>query len=166
MFMSAFWHGAHAGYYLCIMSVPPHLLVEDLYVKLFMKNAGAKVKYNIGDTHRSENGYNYKTKTSCVLYSNRFVLSFSFQFQRFLNLMFWFMRMQGFAYMSITFQLLTIDAAIRYWSSIYYCYHWLLAALYIIGLVLQMQRSKGDFHTEAVQHNFNAIDPPKSKKTE
>lgn len=45
MFMSAFWHGAHAGYYLCIMSVPPHLVVEDLYVKLFMKTAGPHVSF-------------------------------------------------------------------------------------------------------------------------
>lgn len=45
MFMSAFWHGAHAGYYLCIMSVPPHMVVEDLYVKLFMKTAGPHVSY-------------------------------------------------------------------------------------------------------------------------
>ena len=68
--------------------------------------------------------------------------------------------------MSITFQLLTIEAALRYWSSIYYCYHWILAALYIIGLIFQFQKSKGTVQTETLEQDFNAIDPPKLKKNE
>lgn len=77
------------------------------------------------------------------------------------------MRVQGFAYMSITFQLLTIDAALRYWGSIYFCYHWTLGLLYIIGLIIQLRRSKSrEAVQQAVQHDFHAIDPPKIQKTE
>lgn len=129
MFMSAFWHGAHAGYYLCIMSVAPHLVVEDLYVKLFLNDAGPKLRH-------------------------------------FMNFMIWFMRLQGFGYMSITFQLLSIDAALRYWGSIYYCYHWVLGSLYVAGLVVQFRRPKRPTPAVSVQHNFHAIDPPKLSKTE
>lgn len=39
VFVSAYWHGVYAGYYLCICSVPTYLPVEDLYIKLFYKNA-------------------------------------------------------------------------------------------------------------------------------
>lgn len=39
MFVSAFWHGVYAGYYLCLCSAPLYLPVEDLYVKLFRKDA-------------------------------------------------------------------------------------------------------------------------------
>ncbi|KAG8226558.1 hypothetical protein J437_LFUL000641, partial [Ladona fulva] len=39
MFMSAVWHGVYAGYYLCLCSVPFYLPVEDLYDKLYRKQA-------------------------------------------------------------------------------------------------------------------------------
>lgn len=44
MFVSAFWHGVYSGYYICICSVPIYLIVEDLYVKLFIKNNEGKVR--------------------------------------------------------------------------------------------------------------------------
>ncbi|XP_067006085.1 lysophospholipid acyltransferase 7 isoform X2 [Anabrus simplex] len=37
VFVSAYWHGVYAGYYLCICSAPTYLPVEDLYVKLILK---------------------------------------------------------------------------------------------------------------------------------
>ncbi|XP_049853119.1 lysophospholipid acyltransferase 7 isoform X1 [Schistocerca gregaria] len=39
MAVSAYWHGVHAGYYLCMCTVPFYLPVEDLYVRLFRKDA-------------------------------------------------------------------------------------------------------------------------------
>ncbi|XP_046393974.1 lysophospholipid acyltransferase 7-like [Ischnura elegans] len=39
MFMSSIWHGVYAGYYLCLCSVPFYLPVEDLYDRLFRKEA-------------------------------------------------------------------------------------------------------------------------------
>lgn len=37
--VSALWHGVYAGYYFCIFAAPFYLPVEDLYVKLFIKDA-------------------------------------------------------------------------------------------------------------------------------
>lgn len=37
--VSALWHGVYAGYYFCICAAPFYLPVEDLYVKLFIKDA-------------------------------------------------------------------------------------------------------------------------------
>ena len=34
MMVSSIWHGVYAGYYLCLMSVPMYLPVEDVYVKI------------------------------------------------------------------------------------------------------------------------------------
>lgn len=34
MLVSSLWHGVHAGYYLCLLSVPLYLPAEDLMVKL------------------------------------------------------------------------------------------------------------------------------------
>ncbi|XP_055638497.1 lysophospholipid acyltransferase 7 [Toxorhynchites rutilus septentrionalis] len=43
--VSAIWHGVHAGYYFCICAAPFYLPIEDLYVKLFIKDAtGTKLK--------------------------------------------------------------------------------------------------------------------------
>lgn len=37
--VSALWHGVHAGYYFCICGAPFYLPIEDLYMKLFIKDA-------------------------------------------------------------------------------------------------------------------------------
>ncbi|XP_058448557.1 lysophospholipid acyltransferase 7 [Malaya genurostris] len=43
--VSAIWHGVYAGYYFCICAAPFYLPVEDLFVKLFIKEAtGIKLK--------------------------------------------------------------------------------------------------------------------------
>lgn len=43
--VSAIWHGVYAGYYFCICGAPFYLPIEDLYVKLFIKDAtGTKLK--------------------------------------------------------------------------------------------------------------------------
>ncbi|XP_071444168.1 lysophospholipid acyltransferase 7-like [Hetaerina americana] len=44
MFMSSVWHGVYAGYYLCLCSVPFYLPVEDLYDKLFRREATGLVR--------------------------------------------------------------------------------------------------------------------------
>ncbi|KAK7872885.1 hypothetical protein R5R35_006751 [Gryllus longicercus] len=44
MFVSAYWHGVYAGYYLCLCSAPTYLPVEDLYVKLFYKDSTGLAK--------------------------------------------------------------------------------------------------------------------------
>lgn len=38
MLVSAAWHGVYTGYYICIGCVPFYLPIEDIYVKLFIKN--------------------------------------------------------------------------------------------------------------------------------
>lgn len=37
--VSALWHGVYAGYYFCICAAPFYLPLEDLYYKLFIKDA-------------------------------------------------------------------------------------------------------------------------------
>ncbi|XP_055541308.1 lysophospholipid acyltransferase 7 [Wyeomyia smithii] len=37
--VSAIWHGVYAGYYFCICGAPFYLPIEDLYFKLFIKDA-------------------------------------------------------------------------------------------------------------------------------
>jgi hypothetical protein len=34
MTVSAVWHGVYIGYYLCLMSAPMYLPVEDVYVEI------------------------------------------------------------------------------------------------------------------------------------
>jgi len=34
MTVSSIWHGVYVGYYLCLMSAPMYLPVEDVYVKI------------------------------------------------------------------------------------------------------------------------------------
>lgn len=48
--VSAIWHGVYAGYYFCILGVPFYLAVEDVYVKLYLKDNKGLVrilKFNI-----------------------------------------------------------------------------------------------------------------------
>lgn len=46
--VSSFWHGVYAGYYVCLCSVPPYLILEDLLVKVFIKeNSGWVITQNI-----------------------------------------------------------------------------------------------------------------------
>lgn len=44
MLVSAAWHGVYTGYYACIGGAPFYLLVEDVYVKLFIKNNTGMVR--------------------------------------------------------------------------------------------------------------------------
>lgn len=45
MLVSAFWHGMYSGHYVCIGLVPFYLALEDVYVKLFLKdNTGLSLK--------------------------------------------------------------------------------------------------------------------------
>lgn len=45
MLVSAFWHGMYTGHYVCIGLVPFYLALEDVYVKLFIKdNTGMSLK--------------------------------------------------------------------------------------------------------------------------
>ncbi|XP_053607344.1 lysophospholipid acyltransferase 7 [Plodia interpunctella] len=45
LFVSVIWHGFHAGYFFCIYFCPFYLMAEDIYYKLYYKNAiGLKKK--------------------------------------------------------------------------------------------------------------------------
>jgi len=40
MTVSAIWHGVYVGYYLCLMSAPLYMPVEDVYVKISKDTTG------------------------------------------------------------------------------------------------------------------------------
>jgi Predicted membrane protein len=40
MTVSSVWHGVYVGYYLCLMSAPMYLPVEDVYVKIRRETTG------------------------------------------------------------------------------------------------------------------------------
>ncbi|KAF5285875.1 hypothetical protein FQA39_LY04336 [Lamprigera yunnana] len=45
MLLSAYWHGVYVGHYICLGLAPFYLLIEDLYVKLLLKdNSGTSLK--------------------------------------------------------------------------------------------------------------------------
>ncbi|PNF42393.1 hypothetical protein B7P43_G02550 [Cryptotermes secundus] len=44
MTVSAIWHGVYLGYYLCLMSAPMYLPVEDVYVKIRKDTTGWEAK--------------------------------------------------------------------------------------------------------------------------
>lgn len=44
MMVSSIWHGVYAGYYLCLMSAPMYLPVEDVYVKIRNGTTGLEAK--------------------------------------------------------------------------------------------------------------------------
>ncbi|XP_068631762.1 lysophospholipid acyltransferase 7-like [Battus philenor] len=50
LFVSVIWHGFHAGYFFCIYFCPFYLMAEDIYFKLFYKNATGLKKKIIGFT--------------------------------------------------------------------------------------------------------------------
>ncbi|KAI5652014.1 MBOAT, membrane-bound o-acyltransferase family domain-containing protein [Phthorimaea operculella] len=48
LFVSVIWHGTHAGYFFCIYFCPFYLMAEDIYYKLFYKDATGTKKKIIG----------------------------------------------------------------------------------------------------------------------
>jgi lysophospholipid acyltransferase 7 len=44
MTVSSVWHGVYVGYYLCLMSAPMYLPVEDVYVKIRKGTTGLEAK--------------------------------------------------------------------------------------------------------------------------
>ncbi|XP_013199840.2 lysophospholipid acyltransferase 7 [Amyelois transitella] len=48
LFVSVIWHGFHAGYFFCIYFCPFYLMAEDIYYKLYYKNATGMKKKIIG----------------------------------------------------------------------------------------------------------------------
>ncbi|XP_011554803.3 lysophospholipid acyltransferase 7 [Plutella xylostella] len=48
LFVSVIWHGFHAGYFFCIYACPFYLMAEDIYYKLYYKNATGTTKKVIG----------------------------------------------------------------------------------------------------------------------
>ncbi|PSN54449.1 Lysophospholipid acyltransferase 7 [Blattella germanica] len=45
MTISAIWHGVYLGYYLCLMSAPMYLPIEDVYVKIRRDTTGLEAKF-------------------------------------------------------------------------------------------------------------------------
>ncbi|KDR10082.1 Lysophospholipid acyltransferase 7 [Zootermopsis nevadensis] len=45
MTISAIWHGVYIGYYLCLMSAPMYLPVEDVYIKIRKDATGLEAKF-------------------------------------------------------------------------------------------------------------------------
>ncbi|KPJ08187.1 Lysophospholipid acyltransferase 7 [Papilio machaon] len=48
LFVSVIWHGYHAGYFFCIYFCPFYLMAEDIYYKLYYKDATGTKKKIIG----------------------------------------------------------------------------------------------------------------------
>ncbi|CAK1547128.1 unnamed protein product [Leptosia nina] len=48
LFVSVIWHGLHAGYFFCIYFCPFYLMAEDIYYKLYYKDATGTKKKIIG----------------------------------------------------------------------------------------------------------------------
>ncbi|CAK1596056.1 unnamed protein product [Parnassius mnemosyne] len=48
LFVSVIWHGFHAGYFFCIYFCPFYLMAEDIYYKLYYKDATGMKKKIIG----------------------------------------------------------------------------------------------------------------------
>ncbi|XP_063362125.1 lysophospholipid acyltransferase 7-like [Cydia amplana] len=48
LFVSVIWHGFHAGYFFCIYACPFYLMAEDIYYKLYYKEATGMKKRIIG----------------------------------------------------------------------------------------------------------------------
>lgn len=48
LFVSVIWHGFHAGYFFCIYFCPFYLMAEDIYYKLYYKDATGTKKKIIG----------------------------------------------------------------------------------------------------------------------
>ncbi|CAD0199195.1 unnamed protein product [Chrysodeixis includens] len=48
LFVSVIWHGYHAGYFFCIYACPFYLMAEDIYYKLYYKDATGTKKKVVG----------------------------------------------------------------------------------------------------------------------
>ncbi|CAB3224078.1 unnamed protein product [Arctia plantaginis] len=48
LFVSVIWHGYHAGYFFCIYACPFYVMAEDIYYKLYYKDATGMKKKIIG----------------------------------------------------------------------------------------------------------------------
>lgn len=48
LFVSVIWHGFHAGYFFCIYFCPFYLMAEDIYYKLYYKDATGRKKKVLG----------------------------------------------------------------------------------------------------------------------
>lgn len=47
LFVSVIWHGFHAGYFFCIYFCPFYLMAEDIYYKLYYKEATGLVSFGL-----------------------------------------------------------------------------------------------------------------------
>ena len=54
----------------------------------------------------------------------------------------WFFKMRGFDYMCMGFLLLTLDATITYWKSIYFTGHIFVVMFLLIGLAFKPRKAK------------------------
>lgn len=121
-FVSSIWHGVYAGYYVCLCSVPPYLILEDLLVKVFIKeNSGWVVR---------------------VYFANIIVLYCNFQSRTIWDWIIRFLRMNYYSYFSIAFHLLHVGVVIRFYNSIYHCGLILAIILYGIGIFTLKRRKK------------------------
>nr|CAD7567533.1 unnamed protein product [Timema californicum] len=81
------------------------------------------------------------------LYARHLRKKVSSTFGKIFDFMLCYIRMLSFSYMGITFILLRIDAAFKYWASIYFACHILWAVLYVVGFVL-IKRGKKKVDTD------------------
>ena len=113
MTVSAFWHGVHPGYYLSFLTIPPHRVAEDMMAAAFRGGRSGVTDGGL-ESWRS--------------------LIFDW--------VAWFFKMRSFEYMCMGFLLLGFRETLRYWYSIYFLGHIIIAVFIFIGYWFRPRRSR------------------------
>lgn len=108
MFVSAYWHGIHLGYYMGMVTTTPCILAENVM------EAGVRRRI-------SPNSPLIRVYDVCS----------------------WLFRTRLFDYMSIGFILKYFKHTWRYWKSVYFVGHIVIALFYIAGIIAIRMRPKG-----------------------
>jgi len=105
MGVSAYWHGIHPGYYLSFLTVPPTMMVNEMFA----------ARFRDGQSPRQ---------------------------QKLFDWLCWFFKMRVFEYMCMGFLLLSFEATVGYWSSVYFMWHIWLGLMLVAGTLLASTRTR------------------------
>lgn len=105
MFISAYWHGLHPGYYLSFLTIPLCLGAESALESTIRAKMGPSGQNIFDWVH-------------------------------------WFLKMRAYDYMCMGFVLLGFWDTIHYWTSIYFCIHFIAIGCILLGKVLKVKGEK------------------------
>lgn len=119
MFVSAYWHGLHPGYYLTFLSASAYLFVESQMLNLLMPSVAVSRDHTNNEVRAKRR---HQPLTGCIRWIS------------------WFLRMRASEYFGIGFELRGLQETMRYWQQLYFVGHVILLISFVGCLALTRWR--------------------------